>query len=68
MYKRILIATDGSELADKAVTQGLELAKGLDATVTVVTVTDPWPAAEVSVQARDANFFLFDQGDEPEKF
>jgi nucleotide-binding universal stress UspA family protein len=48
MYKRILIATDGSELANKAVKQGLELAKSLDATVTVVTVTDPWPAAEVS--------------------
>ena len=29
MYKHILIATDGSELAAKAVTQGLELAKAL---------------------------------------
>ena len=27
MYKNILIATDGSELADKAVSQGLALAK-----------------------------------------
>jgi nucleotide-binding universal stress UspA family protein len=48
MYKRILIATDGSELATKAVRQGLDLAKRLDATVTVVTVTEPWPAAELS--------------------
>jgi nucleotide-binding universal stress UspA family protein len=48
MYKHILIATDGSELTEKAVTQGLKLAKCLGATVTAVTVTDPWPAAEIS--------------------
>ena len=45
MYKHILIATDGSELAQKAVKQGLELAKHLNATVTAVTVTEPWPVA-----------------------
>ena len=45
MYKHILIATDGSELAQKAVSQGLELAKRLDARVTAVTVTEPWPVA-----------------------
>lgn len=43
MYKHLLIATDGSELADKAVTQGLEIAKRIDAKVTVVTVTEPCP-------------------------
>ena len=37
MYKHILIATDGSELAWKAVTHGLDLAKSLDAKVTIVT-------------------------------
>ncbi|TIT77083.1 MAG: universal stress protein, partial [Mesorhizobium sp.] len=37
MYKHILIATDGSELAGKGVAHGLELAKGLGATVTFVT-------------------------------
>ena len=31
MYKKIMIATDGSELADKAVAQGLELAKAIGA-------------------------------------
>ncbi|MCC7250767.1 universal stress protein [Hyphomicrobium sp.] len=41
MFKHILIATDGSELAQKAVDQGLELAKALDAKVTAVTVTEP---------------------------
>jgi nucleotide-binding universal stress UspA family protein len=46
MYKHILIATDGSELAQKAVRQGLELAKQLGAAVTAVIVTAPWPIAE----------------------
>ena len=45
MYKHILIASDGSELAEKAVKQGLELAKRLGATVTAVTVTELWPIA-----------------------
>ncbi len=45
MYQHLLLATDGSELAGKAVIQGLELAKHLQAKVTVVTVTAPWPAA-----------------------
>jgi nucleotide-binding universal stress UspA family protein len=44
MYKHILIATDGSELAGKAVTTGLTLAKELGAKVTAVTVTEPWSA------------------------
>jgi nucleotide-binding universal stress UspA family protein len=39
MYSRILIATDGSELSDKAVDQGLALAKAVGAKVTVVRVT-----------------------------
>jgi len=41
MFKHMLIATDGSELAAKDVTTGLELAKSLGAIVTVVTVTEP---------------------------
>jgi nucleotide-binding universal stress UspA family protein len=54
MYRRILLATDGSELADRASTHALELAKALGAKLTVVTVTEmfpngpyspiPWPA------------------------
>lgn len=42
MYKNILIATDGSDLALKAVDQGLELAKALNAKVTAITATEPW--------------------------
>ena len=44
MYKHILIATDGSELAVKAVTTGLALAKTLGAKVTAVNATEPWTA------------------------
>jgi nucleotide-binding universal stress UspA family protein len=47
MYKHILLPTDGSELAQKAVRQGLVLAKLLNASVTAVTVTSPWPVGEV---------------------
>jgi nucleotide-binding universal stress UspA family protein len=42
MYIHILIATDGSELAGKAVATGLELASRLGANVTVVTAIEPW--------------------------
>jgi nucleotide-binding universal stress UspA family protein len=45
MYAHILIATDGSDLAQRAVEQGLALAKVLGSTVTAVTVTEPWTAA-----------------------
>jgi nucleotide-binding universal stress UspA family protein len=44
MFKHILIGTDGSELAQKAVTTGLTLARKLNAQVTAVTVTPPWDA------------------------
>lgn len=45
MYKNLLIATDGSELATKAVEHGVGLAKALGSRVIIVTVTEPWTAA-----------------------
>ena len=39
MYGRILIATDGSDLSDKAVDQGLALAKAVGGKVTMLRVT-----------------------------
>ncbi len=42
MYKHLLIATDGSELANKAVEQGIALAKALNARITAVFVTESW--------------------------
>jgi nucleotide-binding universal stress UspA family protein len=41
MYKRILIATDGSALASKGIEQGLALAGPLNARISVLTVTQP---------------------------
>lgn len=43
MYKHILIAADGSDLAQKGVDHGLSLAKNLAAKVTVIIVTEPFP-------------------------
>ncbi len=44
MYKHILIATDGSERAQRALDMGCGLAKQLEAKVTVITVTAPLSA------------------------
>ena len=38
MYKHILLPTDGSKLASKAVKQGIQLAKAVGARVTVINV------------------------------
>ena len=45
MYKHILISTDGSEVAQKGIDQGLALAKSLGAKVTLVTVTERFPVS-----------------------
>ncbi|HJZ32284.1 MAG TPA: universal stress protein [Hyphomicrobiaceae bacterium] len=55
MFKHILIATDGSEVATKAVTGGLTLAKNLAARVVVMTASEPFPAM-VSAETIAANF------------
>lgn len=48
MYKKILIATDGSEPSAKAVRHGVELAKATGAAVVIVNVTELWSALEVA--------------------
>lgn len=52
MYKHILIATDGSELADKGLASGLGLAKDLGAAITIVTVTESWDSLQMAWEAR----------------
>ena len=42
MYKRILIAIDGSGLSARGLEKGLELAAGLNAEVDILTVCEPW--------------------------
>jgi nucleotide-binding universal stress UspA family protein len=51
MYKHVLIATDGSGLAQKAESTGLTLAKALNAQATAVTVTEPWDAFSMAALA-----------------
>jgi nucleotide-binding universal stress UspA family protein len=41
MYAHILVATDGSDLAGRALDHALGLAKDLGSQVTIVTVTEP---------------------------
>jgi nucleotide-binding universal stress UspA family protein len=41
MFTSLLIATDGSELGDKAVAAGIALAKAHGSRITIVTATDP---------------------------
>ena len=48
MYKNILIPTDGSELAAKAVEQGVLFAKEIGAKVTAMTVTEPFHLLSVA--------------------
>jgi nucleotide-binding universal stress UspA family protein len=47
MYKHILIATDGSEIANKAMAHGIELAKEIGAKLSAVTVTEPYESVVV---------------------
>jgi nucleotide-binding universal stress UspA family protein len=48
MYRHILIPTDGSELAEHGVTNGLALAKSLGAKVSVIVVEEPFDWLRVS--------------------
>jgi nucleotide-binding universal stress UspA family protein len=45
MFSHILIATDGTELSEKAVRQGIAPAKTLGSEVSFVHVTEPWTSA-----------------------
>lgn len=55
MYNRILVATDGSELADHAVEQGVALAARLGSEVVFVTVTETWSALEMAGSYRSGD-------------
>jgi len=48
MYRKLLIATDGSQLAGKAVEQGINLAKETNASIVFVTVTAMWSPSEMT--------------------
>ena len=48
MYRHILIPTDGSELAEHGVTNGLSLAKSVGAKVTAIIIEEPFDWLSVS--------------------
>jgi nucleotide-binding universal stress UspA family protein len=51
MYKHILIATDGTELAQKGVDHGLSLARHLGARVTIVVVSELFSGISLAGEA-----------------
>lgn len=51
MYKHLLIATDGTELAQKGVDHGLSLARDLGARVTIVVVSELFSGISVAGHA-----------------
>lgn len=55
MYRNILIATDGSDLARKALDQGLTLAKAVGAKATVVTVNEPFRVITINPAQLEEN-------------
>ena len=50
MYRNILIPTDGSDLAGKAVEHGIALAKSIGAKTTFLTVTPPFHIVTTDTQ------------------
>lgn len=48
MYKRILVPTDGSDITGKAVQTAISLAKAVGATLTTVSVKEPFPYSAIS--------------------
>src|SRR5690242_4013520 len=48
----ILIATDGSEVSERAVDQGIALAAKLGANVTALTATERWSVLDMAQRAR----------------
>ena len=52
MYRHILIPTDGSELAEHAVTNGLSLAKSVGAKVTVIVARNRSTGSAFQKQTR----------------
>jgi nucleotide-binding universal stress UspA family protein len=48
LYKSVLIPTDGSDLATKAVEQGVLFAKEIGAKITTMTVTEPFHLLSVA--------------------
>lgn len=66
MYNHILITSDGSDLAQRGVDQGLSLAKALGSKVSVITVTERFPIQGATTSAgwvgSPVDFERYDEG------
>ena len=63
MYQRIVVGTDGSDSAGRAVRHALRLAKVTGSTVHVVTAWQPMPALALSGQMGPATPMPLDDGE-----
>ena len=54
MFKTILVATDGSDQANKALDAALDLARLNGASLTILTATEPMPASRAARMMRTA--------------
>jgi nucleotide-binding universal stress UspA family protein len=54
MFRSIVVGTDGSETAGKAVQEAIDLAKSVGASVYVVSAYEPVPQARLREEARQA--------------
>jgi len=54
MFESIVVGTDGSETATKAVRSAVELARAVGATVELVSAYEPVPSAQLAAERRDA--------------
>ena len=51
MYKHIIVATDGSDIAGEALNHAIDLAKAIGAKLSAVTVTEPFEMIAFAEQA-----------------
>lgn len=61
MFKKILVPTDGSPLADKAVHAAVEFARQSKAAIVGITVVEPYSAAPVFDSAHSGGYEAFRQ-------
>jgi nucleotide-binding universal stress UspA family protein len=54
MFRSIVVGTDGSETAQKAVREAIELAKAVDASVDLVSAYEPVSSQRLREEAREA--------------
>ena len=54
MFRRIVVGTDGSETARKAVQEAIALARAVGATIELVSAYEPVPSGRLREEAREA--------------